>query len=76
MARTEAKKALLKCMEEFGSPMNMRDLILAKFYPGMQPEWLRKLLHDLVAEKLIERGKDLETGYLTFRLTGATSPER
>jgi hypothetical protein len=64
-----AADALIECMKKHGEPMNMRDLLLAKFCPGMQPEWLNNLLRELCSTNRIVRGKDPDTGYLVFSLT-------
>ena len=52
--------------------MNMRDMLLAKFFQGMQPEWLNNLLRDLVKQGRIIREKDPETGYLVFSIVKAS----
>jgi len=50
----------------------MRDMLLAKFFQGMQPEWLNNLLRDLVKQGRIIREKDPETGYLVFSIVKAS----
>ena len=61
-----AGDALLDCLKKHGSPMNMRDLLLARFHPGMQPEWLNNLLREMVSQEVVVRSKDPETGFLVF----------
>ena len=63
-----AAEALIEYMKEQGKPVNMRDLLLARFYPGMHPEWLNRLLRDLCTNNRIVRRKDPDTGYMVFSL--------
>jgi len=71
-----AGEALLNCMRARGAPMNMRDMLLAKFHPGMQPEWLNNLLRELVTSGIVVRSKDPETGFLVFSVKPEEGQER
>lgn len=66
-----AEQALLDWMKKQGGPMNMRDMLLARFHQGMQPEWLNNMLRDLVKQGKIIREKDPETGYIVFSIVPA-----